>query len=434
MTEALCAALGNISALRVPGRSSVMHFKGAQKTIQTMAKELNVDGIVEGSIQRTGNRILITVQLIEAATDRHLWATNYERDLGDFFKVQSEVACAVAIEIQARVTPEDQARLSRARPANREVIEACLLGMHHYWQWSDKGTTNALRYFQKATEIDPSYAPAHAGAALAYGQAAGWLWPKREAMPKSKEAALRAIELDPLLAEGYVALAYARLELDWDWTGAENDLKRAISLNPNSSLAVDAYAATFLVARGRFDEATAMLRKALESDPLSPVLYSDLGWAYKISGRFEQALSALRTALELDRNFFQAHENLGWTYQLSGKTAEALAEFQAMIQLAPDSAAARSGLGYSLGMAGRRDEALKVLADLEQLATKRYDTIYCQAVVHLGLGEKEIALDWLEKAHEEGHSMIYLKVEPVFAPIRNDPRYKALVKKVRLDQ
>ncbi|MSU63160.1 MAG: hypothetical protein EXS31_12330 [Pedosphaera sp.] len=190
MTEALCAALGNVSALRVPGRSSVMRYKGGQKSISEMAKELNVEAIVEGSVQRTTTNMLVTVQLIEAATDRHLWATNYKRDLSDFVVVQSEVALAIANEVQARLTPEDQARLARAHTANREVIEACLLGMHHLWKVSDEGVTNALKHFQKAIQIDPNHALGYAGAALAYEQGAGWwLWPPIEASDAKSEIA-----------------------------------------------------------------------------------------------------------------------------------------------------------------------------------------------------------------------------------------------------
>ena len=435
MTEALCSALGNISALRVPGRSSAMHFKGTQKTIQMMAKELNVDAIVEGSIQRAGNRILVTAQLIEAAEDRHLWATNYERDLSDFFKVQSEVARAIAAEIRVRLTPEDQARLARARTANPQVIEACLMGMHYYWQFSDEGATNALRHFRRAIEIDPTYAPAHAGAALAYGAAGWWgFWPPREAMPKAKMAAQRAIELDPAFPDGHIAMGFVKLDYDWDWPGAERAFKRALELSPNSSEAMDGYI-TFLCARGRFDEAVVMLKKALELDPVSPAFYTDLGWVYQYSGQFEQALAALRKALELDHSFFWAHNLLGITYQLMGKTAEALAEFQTMIQLAPDQPYALSSLGGSLGEAGRRAEALKALADLDQLATKRYVTRTAQAGVYLAMGQKETALDWLEKAYEERDiEMPYLKVDPTLAPLRNEPRFQALLKKVGLDK
>jgi tetratricopeptide (TPR) repeat protein len=278
-----------------------------------MARDLNVDAIVEGSVQRAGNRLRINIQLIEAATDRHLWSTNYNRDFSDFLVVQDEVARAIAAEVQVRLTPEDQARLGRARAAKPETIEAYLMGMHHWWQWSDEGWRNALRYFQKAIELDPNYAPAHAGTALTYTYASGGLWPAYEAMPKAKAAAQKAIELDSLLADGYAAMGDARMLFDWDWAGAEKDFKRALELNPQSLLALDGYN-NYLLARGRFDEAIAVLHTALKFDPLSPGLNSDLGWTYYASGQFDRAIPHFRKALELAPASFQAHVYLGWCY------------------------------------------------------------------------------------------------------------------------
>ncbi len=434
VTEALCAALGNISALRVPGRSSVMRYKNTVKSIGEMAKELRVDAVVEGSVQRAGNRILITVQLVEAATDRHLWATNYERDLGEFFKVQNDVAHAVAGEIQVRLTPEDQARLARARAAKSGAVEAYLLGMHEWWQWSDTGATNALRHFRRAIEIDPDYAPAHAGLALSYMLASGSLWPPREGMPKCREAAQKAIALDPTLADSYDALGWVRLQFDWDWAAAEKDFRRAVELSPKSPLALDALN-NFLVARGRFGEAVTVLNQALEIDPLSPALHSDLGWTHWLAGDPEKGIPHLRRALELDRDFLQARTWLGWTLFFTGKTNEALAEFQSVVKLDPDSPWPPARLGYAYGLTGRRTEALAVLADLDQRAKQRYLVPSVRVLVHVGLGQKAEALDALEKAHAERESwMAWLKVDPLLAPLHGEPRFQALLKKVGLDK
>jgi adenylate cyclase len=433
MTEALCSALGNISALRVPGRSSVMRFKGGQKSIREMGKELGVDALIEGSVQRAGNRFLVTVQLIEAATDRHLWSTNYKRDLSDFFVVQDEVARAIAAEIQVRLTPEDQTRLARARPVNREALEAYLLGMRHLWQWSEEGYTRALRHFQQAIQIDPNYAPAHAGAALAYEFLAFWSGPPRE-MLKCKQAAQRAIELDPFSVDAYLARGWARMSFDWDWPGADSDFRRGLQLDPKSSLALDAYN-NYLVPLGRFEQALAMLNKALESDPLSPGLHSDVGGTYYYAGQPDRAIPHLLKALELDPNFLQAHFYLGWCYLFSGKPAEALAEFKATLQLAPDWPWAKAALGYAYGVTGHRPEAMQVLADLDELGRKRYVTRFAQVFLHLGLGQKDAALDWLEKAcKEQDGYMTFLKTDPVFAPLRSEPHFRELLKKVGLDK
>ncbi|MBI3416448.1 MAG: tetratricopeptide repeat protein [Verrucomicrobia bacterium] len=431
MTEALCAALGNVSALRVPGRSSVMRFKGGQKSISEMAKELNVEAVVEGSSQRAGSRMMITVQLIDAATDRHLWATNYQRDLSDFFVVQSEVARAIATEVQARLTPEDQARLARARPANPEVMEACLLGIHYWWQPSEEGITNGLRYFEKAIGIDPSYAPAHAGKALIYEIAAEWkFWPARLAMPKARQAAQKAIEFDPMFADGYSAMGVVQADFDWDWASAEKSFRRALELNPNSSLMLDSYA-WFLAGRGRFEEAITLMKRALEVDPLGNGLHDDLGNIYHNAGQFERALTEFARALELNPKDSGPRAKRAATYRELGRTAESLAECEAALRIDPDSASARATYGYGLGIAGRRDEALKVLADLDRLSEKRYVSRFDQAKIYLGLGQKDVAMDWYEKAYNERDpAMSYLRVDPVTASLRNEPRFQALVKTV----
>jgi TolB-like protein/cytochrome c-type biogenesis protein CcmH/NrfG len=430
MTETLRATLGNISALRVPGRSTSVRYKHSSKSISEIAQELSVDAIVEGSIQREGNRLRINVQLIEAAADRQLWATNYDRDLADFFVVQDEVARAIAAEVQVRLTPEDQARLVRAKTTNREVIEACLQGAHHWWQWSDEAFPHALHHFRRAVEIDPNYAPAHSGLALVYMAAAYSLWPPREVMPKCREAAQRAIELDPMLADGYVARGFAKMDYDWDWSGAEADFQRALNLSPTSSLALDGYS-NLLVARGRFDDAISVLSKALKQDPLSLALNCVLGWTYNMAGLANQAGPHLRKTLELDRKFLLAHLNLGWSDLLTGNLSEAVAEFQTAVQLGPASADAKLALGYAYGVTGRQSEALKMLADLDELLTKRYVTRTAQAWVHLGLGAKDIALCCLERACEERDiRMPWLHVNPLLASLRNEPRFQKLLQEV----
>jgi class 3 adenylate cyclase/TolB-like protein len=352
MTEALCAALGNISALRVPGRSSVMRFKGTQKTIQEMARELNVDAMVEGSVQRAGNRLLITLQLVEATTDRHLWATNFERDLGDFFKVQTEVAQALAREVQVRLTPEDRTRLARARTVNRDALEAYLIGMHHWWNWSE-ADTNALGYFQRAIALDPGYAPAYAGASLAYQWTPG---DPAATGPNARQAAERAVQLDAELSDGFAARGNARAVYDWDWPGAEGDLSRAIQLNPKSSLALDLFS-NFLTFRGRLDEAVTVLNQALENDPLAPGLHSDLGFTLLLAHRDAEAVTHLRKALELDPNFEQALGYLADVYWHLGQTNEAEAEFLAVVRVAPKSAVQRYYLAQFYAGIGKKDEA-----------------------------------------------------------------------------
>jgi serine/threonine protein kinase/Tfp pilus assembly protein PilF len=443
MTEALCNALGNVSALSVRGRSSVMRYKGGQKSIQEMARELKVDAIVEGSILRAGDRIQITVRLIEAAADRILWSDKFERDLSNFFKVQEEVARAIAAEVRVRLTPEDQARLARAQTANRDAIETYLRGMQVWWQWSEgNNMVEALGYFEKAIAIDPRCAPAHAGKALAYIFASTWnnvgLWSPREGVLKGKEAAQQATTLDSTLEDGYVAMGFARMLLGWDWDGAEKDFNTALRLNPNSLLALDAYANFLALVRGRLDDAVGTLEKALKLDPLSPALHSDMGVFYLVFNEPNLAIPWLRETLNLDSRSFWARLNLGWCYLWTNEPNDALAEFQYLVQQAPLSPYPRQALGYAYGFTGQKDKARQVLADLEQLRLqKHYVPSSAWAYVYCGLGQYDTAIRYLEQACEERDpEMIFLKgvVEPAFIPLRDEPHFQALMKKVGLDQ
>jgi class 3 adenylate cyclase/TolB-like protein/Tfp pilus assembly protein PilF len=428
MTEALCAALGNISALRVPGRSSVMRFKGTQKTIQEMARELNVDALVEGSVQRASNRLLITLQLVEAATDRHLWATNFERDLGDFFKVQTEIAQALAQEVQVRLTPEDRTRLARARAVNRDALEAYLVGMHHWWNWSDAETTNALAYFQRAIALDPGYAPAYAGASLAYQWTPG---DPAATGPKARQAAERAVQLDPELSDGFAARGNVRVAYDWDWPGAESDLRRAIQLNPKSSLALDLYN-NFLTIRGRFGEAVAVLEQALENDPLAAGLHSDLGFTLLVAHRDAEAVTHLRMSLELDPNFEQGHSYLGDVYWRLGQTNEAEAEFLVVVRVAPKSALQRYKLAQFYAGIRKKDEAAKVVSQADELATPQFISPCTTAIRHLALDEPQAALDSLESASaQRDPTLVVLPPLPAFDSLRDRPRFQALVRKIQ---
>jgi tetratricopeptide (TPR) repeat protein len=396
-----------------------------------MAQELNVDAIVEGSVLRGGNQIRVTAKLIEAATDRQLWGTSYNRDLSDFFVMLDEVARAIAAEIQVRLTPEDEARLRRARVVNPGAIDAYWQGMHHYWQWSPEGLTNALGFFQKAIDIEPDYAPAHAGLALAYVGVSGWLglWFPTNVI-QATNAAQRAIQLDPTLADAYVARGYAKMNYNWDWAGAEEDFLKAINLSLRPSLALDAYN-NWLVPQGRLVEAVAVLTNALALDPLSPALHHDLGWTYWVAGQFTQAMWHCSMALKLDTNFYQSLRIIGWCYLATGRTNEALHAFMTNVQQVPDSQPDQAALGYAYGVTGRRPEAMQVLADLKELRQKRYVSRLRPALVHLGLGQTNEALKRLEEAYEERDGWISTMVTlPPLAPLRNERRFQELLKKL----
>ena len=432
MTEELINRLSNIRELKVPARTSVFMLTGKAQDIQEVGQKLKVNTVLEGSVRKAGNELRITAQLINIADGYHLWSEVYDRELKDVFAIQDEIALAVADKLKLTLLGDEKAKLGKHHEIVPAAYEAYLKGLYYWWQWSEEGATNALRHFRRAIEIEPNYAPAHAGMALVIITGSGWLqiWPPREGVPKGKEIAQKAIELDPTLADGYIALGQALMNFDWDWAGAEKALKKALELNPNSPLALDSYT-NFLAMQGRFDEAVVVQKRALELDPLSAGLWHDLGWIYFESGQFDQAIPHLRKALELDRDLHVSRHELGLSYLWTGKTAEALAEHQILAQLAPNLPWVQGALGYFFALTGRPAEARKALADLDQLASKRYVPCWARAIVYLGLGQKSLALDWLEKACEEHDGWMWdLNVCPWYGSLRNEPRFKVLLKRV----
>jgi tetratricopeptide (TPR) repeat protein len=292
--------------------------------------------------------------------------------------------------------------------------------------------SNALGYFQKAIAIEPNYAPAHAGLAMAYISSSGWMgpWSPTNGVPLGKAAAQKAIELDPTLADAYVARGYARLNFDWDCKNAEQDFQQALKLSPRSPLALDAYA-NALVARAEFDQAVAALTNALELDLLSPALHYELGWTYFMARRFDRAIPCFHKALALDQSFVLGRVMLGYSYILTDRTNEALAEFQTALQLAPNWQLVQASLGYVYGKMGRRPEALQVLADLTRLEPNRYVRPWSCVLVYFGLGQTDAALNWVEKAyHERDGELSMWTVDPNCAPLRTEPRFQALLKKM----
>jgi len=432
ITEEIINRLSNIRELKVPARTSAFFFKGKQQDIREIGKTLGVTTVLEGSIQKVGTRLRARVQLINIADGYHLWSAEYDREAKDVFAIQDEIALAVVDKLKLTLLGEEKARLATHRAINPAAYEEYLKGLDSWWQWTDEGMKGAILHFSRAIELEPDYAPAHAGMALAYISASTFvqLWPPREGVPRGKEFAQKAIELDPALAEGYIARGLARQYYDWDWDGAESDFKKALKLTPNLPLALDNNA-SFVWMRGRFDEAEMLLRRALERDPLSAALYNDLAYTYSLSSRDDQAITQFRKALELDRNFHLSRLHLAFSYRFVGKAAEAAAEFQMLAQLAPDLPYVQGALGYFYAVTGRSAEAQRVLADLDRLARERYVTHWARAIVYIGLGQNGLALDWLEKACEERDGWIWaLSVEPWYAPLRKEPRFQALLKKI----
>jgi eukaryotic-like serine/threonine-protein kinase len=432
MTEALITDLAQIGSLRVISRTSAMRYKGTKKGLPEIARELDVDGVVEGSVLRAGNRIRITAQLIHASTDRHLWARSYERDFKDILALQDEVAQAIAGQIQARLTSVEQARLSHARPVNPEALDAYLKGRYEWWRWRPENYGKALDYFRQAIAIDPSYASAYAGLALAYARLGDSAWRPGDAYPKAKSAALQAVELDPELGEAHVALGMSILWNDWDWAAAERELRRGIDLDPRSPDAHMAYSA-FLANMGRREEAVVQVNRAHELDPLSATIRGQKANRLVSAERYDEAIEAAKSALELDPTAIQARATLGRAYLKKGKVGPAIAELERTVDLSRREGGPVAWLGYAYGVAGQKEKAEAVLRELQQRFREGYVSPPLVALVFLGLGDRDRAFEWLEKGYAQRDSLIVrLNALREFDVLRSDPRFVDLIRRVGL--
>jgi serine/threonine-protein kinase len=431
MTEELITNLGKVSALRVISRTSVMQYKQTKKALPTIAQELNVDAIVEGSVLRSGDRVRITAQLIQAKAERHLWAESYERDLRDIFALQSEVAQAITNEIKIKLTPQERTRLASARPVDPQSYEAYLKGRYFWDSRTEDGLKKAIVYFQQAIDRDPGSAQAYAGLADCYHMLTAWdLMAPGEAYPRAKAAALKALEIDDTLAEAHTSLGITKFADDWDWAGAEKEHKRAIELNPGYATGHNFYA-QYLIFMGRHDEAIAEIKRAQELDPLSPMINAIEAFVLFFARRYDEAIAQCRKTLELNAGFLPAHLYLGWAFEQKKLYNEAISEYQKAVALEEDSPALAAELARGYAAAGRRTEALKIVSDLRDLPQKRYVSPYRTAQVYIALGDADQAFVWLEKAREEReYYFIILKVDPRADPLRSDPRFQDLLRRM----
>jgi serine/threonine-protein kinase len=429
MTEALISDLAKLRALRIVSRTSAMRYKGTDKSLPEIAEELNVDAVVEGSVVRVGQRVRITAQLIHAATDTHLWAESYERDLQDVLLLQSEVARAIAREIQVAVTPEETRHLARVRRVNPQAYEACLKGRFHWYKFSREHLNTALEYFQLALEKDPNYALAYVGIADVWTSRAdcGFV-PPQEALLKAKAAAVKAIELDDSLAEAHMTLGNVKA-FAWDWAGAEREYQRAIELNLNSADVHLVYG-DLLILTGRSEKAMAEMERARELDPLNFFMQCFLGWHLVYLRRYDDAIAQLRKTLKMEPNFSSAHLGLWGAFYQKRMEGEALAEAKAFFALLGDSETVEAlERGYAeagyLGAMKLAAEKLVARSKLTYVPGLRIARFYAHA------GEKDRALEWLEKAYEGREPpLVHLNVGWDWDSLRSDPRFQDLLRRM----
>jgi TolB-like protein/DNA-binding winged helix-turn-helix (wHTH) protein/Tfp pilus assembly protein PilF len=435
MTDALIGDLAQLGGLHVISRTSSMHYKGTKKSLPQIAGEINVDAVVEGTVQRSGDRVVVRAQLIHAATDRHLWVQTYTRDVRDVLDLQSEIAQAVAREVRIQLTPGEQARFTARRPVQPKAYDNYLQGRYLYWnKRTEENLNKAIELFQNAIKEDANYAPAYVGLADCYNALSVVqisALPPIEGRRRAEEAATKALELDSGLAEAYTALGYIN-HYNWNWSAAEQHFKRALELNPSYANAHNFYA-SYLMSRGRIDESIAASNRARELDPFSLAINVQRGFLLENARRYGEAIEQLRAVTAMDPNHYQAYWSLGHTYAANGQFAEAVAAAEKAVQLSDRAPGALGILGLAYGLAGRKAEALRIANELLELNKTRYVTPAALVNVYLGLDDKEQAFVWLEKAFQERSNYVaYLKVFPIVDPIRSDRRFADLVGKVGL--
>jgi TolB-like protein/Tfp pilus assembly protein PilF len=433
MTEELITELGQINGVRVISRTSMMSFKGTRKSIRQIAKELNVDAVVEGTVLRSGNQVRITAQLIEADADKQLWSRSYEGELRDTLTLQNGVARAIAIQIRTKLNPQEDAGLRSAKAVDPQAYEAYLKGRYFWNKRTGDGLTKAIRYFKTAIDADPNYAQAYAGLADSYALAGDWqygLLAPTEAYPKAKAAATKALALDSTLGEAHISLALCLDSFDWDWDTAGREFIRGIELSPGYATGHHWYG-WYLAHLGRHSEAIAELEKAESVDPLSLIIGADLAEELLIAHRYDDAIRQSQKIMNMDPLFSFAHRVLGQTLVQQHKYNEGIAELQKAIELSPRGSASISNLAYAYAVSGKRGEALKILNDLQNRSHDAFSNAPEVAMVYVGLGDKDQAMAWLERAYAERFNPGVL-IRPCFDPLRSDPRFQDLLHRVGL--
>ena len=433
MTDALIADLGQIAALRVISRTSTMAYKRVHRPLPEIARELNVEAVVEGTVLRSGDRVRVTAQLIQVPAEKHLWAQSYEGDLKDTLALQNSVARAIAKEIQVTLNPQEETALKKSRPVNAEAYEAYLRGRYFWNKRTREGLVKATEYFRHAIDTDPTYASAYSGLADSYALSGDWeygILSPQDAFPKAKAAATKALALDDSLSEAHTSLAFIEDLFDWDWASAEKEYKRALALNPGYATAHHWYA-WHLIVMGRHDEGIAELKKAESLDPLSLIIGADLADALCIAHRYDDSVQQSRKTFEMDPHFAVAHYQLGQALEQKQKHDEAIAEFRRAIELSGGNTTFESNLANAYAVAGRKEDAIKIVKDLESRQSQGSPTDASIALIYVGLGDSDQAMVWLNKAYQARFNPSIL-MRPAFDPLRSDPRFQELLRRIGL--
>jgi eukaryotic-like serine/threonine-protein kinase len=429
ITESLINGLSQLPHLKVLSRDSAFRYKGKDMDAQTIGRELGVRAVFKGRVMQRGDSLAISAELVDARDNSHIWGQQYSRKPSDIFAVQEEIAKDITTMLRTRLTGEEEKRMAKSYTANPEAYQLYLLGRYHWNKGTQQELTKSMEYYQQALAKDPNYALAYAGLADSYSSLSDWYLPPRQVMPQAKAATMKALELDQSLAAAHNALCFIYTNYDWDWQGANKECQRAVELNPNSADAHDNYASE-LADIGQWDKMAVEIRRSEELDPLSFRIYSDAAQWYWLARQDDRAVDQFRKAIELEPDYFLAHTWLGVVYAHMGRLPEAVAETQKGAQLS-DSPLARAVMGYAYALAGRSSEARKVA---DELAAKRGQNYLCPyeiGTIYVGLGQKDEAFRWLERAYDErSYCIPALKFDTRLDPIRSDPRLEDLIRRV----
>ncbi|HEY0322219.1 MAG TPA: protein kinase [Pyrinomonadaceae bacterium] len=431
ITESLINSLSQLPELRVMSRSSTFRYKGTSVDPRDVGRELDVEGVLVGRVMQRGDTISISIELVDARDNTHIWGKPYSRKLTEIFALQDEMARDLSQSLRLRLSGEEEKRLVKRYTDNVEAYQLYLKGRYYWNKRTPDGFKKGLELFQQAIDTDPSYALAYAGLADSYAMLGDYsVLAPSETFPRAEAAATTALKLDDNLAEGHTSLAFVKMAYAWDWASADREFRRAIELNPNYATAHQWYA-SYLVMMGRFDDSIREIKRAQELDPLSRIINANLGLHYYYARKFDESIQQLKKTISLDESFFVAHQYLGRTYIQKGMHKEAIAELERARELSGNAPEVVASLGHAYAVAGRTGDAQKVLADLDELARERYVLPYFRAAVYTGLGDKDQAFAWLERAYEERHpGLVLVNIDPRFDTLRSDPRFTDLIRRL----
>ncbi|HEY3128913.1 MAG TPA: guanylate cyclase [Acidobacteriota bacterium] len=433
MTEELISALARIEGIRVASRTSVFRFKNKPQNVRDIGKELNVGAVLEGSVRKAEGRLRITAQLIDVAAGHHIWSETYERKLKDVFAVQNEISRALAERLKIRLLDKQANLLVQPSTKNIDAYTLYLKGRHYWNQRTGEGFRKCIQCFEEAIERDPDYVVAYAGLADGYNTLGyyNYLAPK-DAFPKAKAAALSALRRDDTLAEAHTALAFSKMFYDWDWKGAETEFRRALRLREDYAIAHYWYGLN-LASLGQPYDAIAQVRRAQQLDPLSPVIGAYVAGGYYFARQYDLAIEKCRQTLDLEPNFALARLVIGWALRQKSMFREAVAEFKKAVDSSKGSADGMAALGHAYGVWGKKSEAERILGELTKTSKTSHVSPGHFAMVYLGLGEKDAAFHWLQRAREERYAwLVFLKMDPIFDSLHSDPRFEKLLAKMGL--